>query len=117
MTEERILGSECQDCQTKTYPARIFCPNCRSQNNKPWEVPTQGEVYTYTKVAYPLAGYDNTPYNVGIIKVTDEDMPRVTARIDIPEGQEVKTGQKVTLTVNTFEESGELPILVAKLVV
>ena len=108
-----ISGIVCTNCGKNTYPKRIFCPSCRNKNVKDWLLPTEGTIFSFTVVNFPLEHYTNAPYYVGLISLNNDNKTLVTAKIVSKDAQSITIGQYVTLLVNKFTESGELDILVA----
>ena len=100
MDSQDILGIQCSDCSTKTFPKRNFCPNCRSTKLVEWKVPTEGIIYSYTIVNFPIEKYEDGPYYVGLISVEKNKKPLITAQIKFDDGNNLKIGQKVHLSVN-----------------
>ena len=100
MSSQELIGVQCSDCSTKTFPKRTFCPSCRSTNLKNWNVPSKGIIYSYTIVNFPIDRYENAPYYVGLISVESENKPLITAQIKVDDVNKLKIGQNVTLSVN-----------------
>jgi uncharacterized OB-fold protein len=44
----RIVGTRCPDCELIYVPATMFCERCFSELEEWVEVPSRGEVFTYT---------------------------------------------------------------------
>ena len=107
---DKIIGQLCTNCQTKIFPRRSFCPNCRKTKFSDWEVPTEGVIYSFTTVNFPLDKYESPPYLVGLISVNEDEKNIVTARL---KQNQIKIGQKVKLEVGTFPETKDLKILIA----
>ncbi len=98
-SQQELIGIHCSACFTKTFPKREFCPNCRSRELTEWNVPQQGTIYSYTVINFPIDKYDDAPYYVGLIAVSSEKKPLITAQLKFKEGQDLQIGQKVTLAV------------------
>lgn len=100
MSTQELIGVQCSDCSTKTFPKRTFCPSCRSTNLKDWNVPSKGVIYSYTIVNFPIERYEDAPYYVGLISVESTSKPLITAQLKFSEPEKIKIGQNVTLSVN-----------------
>ena len=100
MSTHELIGVQCSNCSTKTFPKRSFCPSCRSTKLKDWNVPSKGSIYSYTIVNFPIDQYDDAPYYVGLISVEDTNKPLITAQLRVNETNKLKIGQNVTLFVN-----------------
>ena len=100
MSSQEIIGIQCKDCITKSFPKRLFCPNCRSMNLSAWTVPSKGVIYSFTIVNFPIDRYEDAPYYVGLISVGSTNKPLITAQIKVDDANKIKIGQNVTLSVN-----------------
>lgn len=102
-SQQEIIGVQCSVCSEKTFPKRNFCPNCRSTNLVDWTVPNQGTIYSYTIVNFPIEKYDEAPYYVGLIAVSSDKKPLITAQVKFQKDENLKIGQKASLSVlNNF---------------
>ncbi|UPM43698.1 Zn-ribbon domain-containing OB-fold protein [Halocatena salina] len=78
LRSDRILGVSCSDCGA-TYGTPIsVCHDCGSRNLESVDLPTEGTLYSVTRVEVPPTGFEG-PYHVGIVQV---GAARVTARIE-----------------------------------
>jgi uncharacterized OB-fold protein len=98
--KKKIMGIQCRDCYHKTYPKRMFCPNCRSSNLNPWELPTTGFIHSFTVINFPLEKYEASPYFVGLISFEINTKPLVTVNLVSKNTNNLKIGQSVNLSVN-----------------
>lgn len=58
----------------------MFCPRCGNRGLEKIEVPTEGKVYSYTKIHVAPPEYaDLAPYHVVLVQLTDN--LRVTAYV------------------------------------
>ena len=114
MVEKKlIIGIKCSTCSTLTYPKRVCCPSCRGTKFEDWNLPNTGELYSFTKINFPLQNYNESSYIVGLVTFGN-DFPRVTVRIDPLYIDKVKIGVKLKLSETNFPESNSLPILQAE---
>ena len=100
MSIQEIIGSKCADCSNKTFPKRKFCPACRSTNLKDWLVPSEGIIYSYTIVNFPIEKYEDSPYYVGLVSTEGVNKPLITAKITFQNESKLQIGQKVHISVN-----------------
>lgn len=73
-----VLGVSCPDCGT-TYGTPIaVCHDCGGRELEPVELPTEGTLYSVTRINVPPVGFEG-PYHVGVVQLGDA---RITARIE-----------------------------------
>lgn len=76
----RLIGSVCQDCHIRTFPAREFCPSCGSEHIEAGtSLAATGRLYSFTTVRQAPSGR-STPYNLGYIDL--DDNVRVMAQVE-----------------------------------
>ncbi|MFW9928328.1 MAG: Zn-ribbon domain-containing OB-fold protein [Candidatus Thorarchaeota archaeon] len=114
-TRIQLEGCKCSNCDTIMFPKRKFCKNCSSNNLISFIIPNKGKIYSFTTIYYPLSHYDNPPYDIGLITLENIDS-LVTARIERKNSQDIKINQDVELFLTNFPESGNLPIIMAKII-
>ena len=103
-----LVANECEACGARFFDRRNACAACSSTKFKPFVVPTEGELQTYTIVAYAAPGIP-TPFVAGVV-----DCGGTSVRgnlINTPADPEhVHTGMKVrlaTYVVGADEEGTE----------
>ncbi|MFN3909993.1 MAG: Zn-ribbon domain-containing OB-fold protein [Candidatus Anstonellaceae archaeon] len=76
-----LIGSICKTCQTRFFPLRKFCPNCRRRGKmEQYSFKPIGTIYSFTTVYSPPAGFDlEVPYILAIVKL--DEGPMLTAQI------------------------------------
>lgn len=75
-----LLGSACNQCSIRTFPACSFCPACNSDDVEPQVVlASEGKIYSYTVIRQAPGGR-KTPYTLAYVDLTDG--VRVMAQID-----------------------------------
>lgn len=73
-----MTGYECSNCKYESITATVFCPRCGNKGLTEINVPTEGEVYSYTTVHIaPPEFADLAPYQVVLVQLTKH--LRVTA--------------------------------------
>lgn len=101
-----LIGEICPHCEAKIFPPRDICPECGGEAKKLYNFTGRGEVYSYTTVYDPPAGYeDYAPYTVALIKL--EEGPIVTAQLtDLDEGK-VEIGTPVEMVTRRLRSDGD----------
>lgn len=100
-----LVGEVCPHCEAKIFPPRDVCPECGEEAKTLYSFSGRGEVYSYTTVYEPPAGYEeNVPYTVALIKL--EEGPMVTAQLTDLEG-EVRIGAPVEMVTRRLRSDGD----------
>lgn len=102
----RLEGEQCEHCHANIFPPRDVCPECGKPAHEPHEFSGRGEVYTFSTVYNPPAGYeDYAPYTVAIVKL--EEGPMVTAQLTDVRPEDVHIGMKVEMVTRRLRTHGE----------
>ena len=103
-----LVANECESCGARFFDRRNACASCSGTSFKPFDVPTEGELQTFTIVAYAAPGIP-TPFVAGVV-----DCGGTSVRgnlINTPADPEhVRTGLKVrlaTYVVGTDDDGTE----------
>jgi hypothetical protein len=101
-----MQGEVCPHCSAKIFPPRDICPECGKEAKNVFQFSGRGEVYSYTTIYEPPAGYEeNTPYTVALVKL--EEGPLVTAQLtDLGEGS-VEIGMPVEMVTRRLRQDGD----------
>lgn len=100
-----LVGEVCPHCEAKIFPPRDVCPECGQEAKTLYSFSGRGEVYSYTTVYEPPAGYEeNVPYTVALIKL--EEGPMVTAQLTDLDG-EVQIGAPVEMVTRRLRSDGD----------
>ena len=98
-----LTGEVCPHCQTKIFPPRDICPECGKEAKNQYNFSGRGEVYSYTTVYDPPAGYEeNAPYTVALVKL--EEGPMVTAQLTDLGDQKVEIGTPVEMITRRLKQ-------------
>ena len=101
-----LIGEVCPDCQVKIFPPRDVCPNCSEQAGPDFQFSGTGEVYSYTTIHNPPAGYEgNAPYIVALVKL--DEGPLITAQLTDVDEAEVKIGMPLEMVTRKLAEQGD----------
>jgi uncharacterized OB-fold protein len=103
-----LVARECESCGAKFFDRRNACASCSGTSFRPFEVPTEGELRTFTIVAYAAPGIP-TPFVAGVV-----DCGGTSVRANIintpADPEHVRTGMKVRLAtypIGTDDEGVE----------
>ena len=101
-----LTGEVCPHCEAKLFPPRDVCPECGGEARTLYNFSGRGEVYSYTTIYEPPAGFeDNVPYTVALIKL--EEGPLVTAQLTDVDPQEVSIGIPVEMVTRRLRSDGD----------
>ena len=101
-----LVGEVCPHCHAKLFPPRDVCPECGGEAKTLYKFSGRGEVYSYTTVYAPPAGYEeNAPYTVALVKL--EEGPLVTAQLTDLDEQSLKIGTPVEMVTRRLRQDGD----------
>ena len=99
-----LVGEVCPEGH-KIFPPRDICPDCRKEAKTPYQFSGKGEVYSFTTIEDPPAGYEaQKPFTVALIKL--DEGPMVTAQLTDLHGQ-VEIGMKVEAVTRKLRDDGD----------
>lgn len=101
LREGRFTTTKCKDCGARSFPPRVICPECLSENLEWVDLPTEGTVKVVTEqvVGVPL-GFE-APLIHALIDL-DGQLSHFVRVINCQEG-ELKEGDRVRLVVFPVE--------------
>lgn len=106
--QPHLIAHECTACGARFFDRRNACASCGQTDFRPAEIPTEGELRTFTIVAYAAPGIP-TPFVAGVVDCDGTSVR--TNVINVPADPEhVHTGMKVrlaTYVVGTDDEGTE----------
>jgi len=106
-----LVGEVCPHCEEKIFPPRDICPECGEDARIPFQFSGRGEVYSYTTVNQPPAGYqENAPYTLALVQL--EEGPLVTAQLTDLGADPVSLGMPVEMVTRKLRSDGERGMLV-----
>jgi uncharacterized OB-fold protein len=101
-----LEGEICPHCQARIFPPRDVCPECGQEARSRYNFSGRGEVYSYTTVYDPPAGYEEyAPYTVALVKL--EEGPMVTAQLTDLGDQKVEIGTPVEMVTRRLRQDGD----------
>lgn len=101
-----LVGEVCPHCDAKLFPPRDVCPECGQEAKTLYSFSGRGEVYSFTTIYEPPAGYEeNTPYTVALIKL--EEGPLVTAQLTDVDNDKVSIGTQVEMVTRKLRQDGD----------
>ena len=103
--EPHLVAHECTSCGARFFDRRNACASCSGTEFRPAEVATEGELTTFTIVAFAAPGVA-VPYVAGVV-----DCAGTSVRANVintePDPEHVHTGMKVRLATYVVGEDSE----------
>ncbi len=83
-----LIGEVCPHCDVKIFPPRDVCNGCGGETKEKYTFSGKGEIYSFTTIFDPPAGYqEQAPLTVALVKL--DEGPMVTAQLtDFPTHKE-----------------------------
>jgi hypothetical protein len=101
-----LVGEICPHCQARLFPPRDICPECKQEARSLYQFSGRGEVYSFTTVYDPPAGYEeNAPYTVALVKL--EEGPLITAQLTDLGDAPVEIGTPVEMVTRRLRQDGD----------
>jgi hypothetical protein len=101
-----LVGEVCPHCDAKLFPPRDICPQCGNEARQPYQFSGRGEVFSYTTIYEPPAGFEEyTPYTVALVKL--EEGPMVTAQLTDLGEKPVEIGMPVEMVTRKLRTDGD----------
>ncbi len=101
-----MVGEVCPHCDAKLFPPRDICPECGGEAKNLYNFSGRGEVYSYTTVYEPPAGYEEySPYTVALVKLAEG--PLVTAQLTDVDQDKVEIGMPVEMVTRRLRSDGD----------
>lgn len=97
----RLLGARCTACGAASFPARTFCPSCRTGAVEPAELSPDGRVHSFTVVRQAPAGVE-VPYTLAWVDLP-ADRVRLMAQVVGVTPEAVALEMAVTLELTSFD--------------
>lgn len=101
-----LVGEVCPHCEARLFPPRDVCPECGKEAKNLYQFSGRGEVYSYTTIYDPPAGFEEqAPYTVALVKL--EEGPLVTAQLTDMGEQPVEIGTPVEMVTRKLRNDGD----------
>jgi len=101
-----LVGEVCPHCDAKIFPPRDVCPECGHEAKSLYNFSGRGEVYSYTTVYDPPAGFEeDAPFPVALVKVGQG--PMVTAQLTDLGDQPIEIGTPVEMVTRRLRQDGD----------
>lgn len=101
-----LVGEVCPHCNTKLFPPRDVCPECGQEARTPYQFSGKGEIYSYTTIYEPPAGFEEyTPYTVALVKL--EEGPIVTAQLTDVGDHPLEIGMPVEMVTRKIRSDSD----------
>jgi uncharacterized OB-fold protein len=101
-----LVGEVCPHCEAKLFPPRDVCPECGGEAKTVFAFSGRGQVYSYTTIYEPPAGYEEqAPYTVALVKL--DEGPLVTAQLTDLDGRQVEIGTPVEMVTRKLRSDGD----------
>ncbi|OGU86347.1 MAG: transcriptional regulator [Ignavibacteria bacterium RIFOXYC12_FULL_35_11] len=102
----RLEAGKCQKCGEVSFPPRLVCPNCKSQEFETVRLNDEGKLLTYTIIRVASDKFfGTTPFAVGIVELNDG--VKLTTQIADVDFDQLKIGQKVKLVFRKIQDEGK----------
>lgn len=101
-----LVGEVCPHCNAKLFPPRDVCPECGQEARTPYQFSGKGEIYSYTTIYEPPAGFEEyTPYTVALVKL--EEGPIVTAQLTDVGDHPLEIGMPVEMVTRKIRSDSD----------
>ena len=103
--DPHLVANECTSCGARFFDRRNACASCSGTEFKDARIATQGEVRTFTIVAFAAPGVD-VPFVSAIVDCGGTSVRTNIVNIE-PDADHVKTGMPVKLTTFAIGKDGD----------
>ena len=93
--EPHLRAHECTSCGARFFDRRNACAGCFGEDFRDVDVPTEGELRTFTIVAHAAPGIP-VPFVAGVVDCDGTSVRGNVVNVD-PDADHVHTGMKVRL--------------------
>ncbi|MGD0711072.1 MAG: Zn-ribbon domain-containing OB-fold protein [Bacteroidales bacterium] len=102
----RLEAGKCKKCGKITFPQRLICPECGSEEFTKFNLSGKGKIETFTIIRTAPDGFEDlAPYAVGIIAL-DEGI-RILAQITDCNPEELKIGDRLVSKFRRMNQDGQ----------
>lgn len=101
-----LIGSGCNYCDRRTFPAREVCPRCHAVDGQQIiTLSTRGTLFSYTVIRQAPPGVE-VPYVLGYVDLPDDDV-RVLSKIGDVDPDNLALGLELTVELSEFGRDEE----------
>jgi uncharacterized OB-fold protein len=81
----KFVTTKCKKCGTLSWPPRVVCPECQSDELRWVILPKTGKLWAFTELCMgaPMGMEQDLPFSIGIVEL-DKIGLRLLTRIDTP---------------------------------
>ncbi len=103
----RLLGNRCTQCNSEYYPPAYLCRRCGSESLVDVEMPTTGQILTYTILREVMSGFEGQqPIVIGIVQL-DNGVKVLGQIVDTPLDA-LKIGCRVRLVFRKIRDESNV---------
>jgi hypothetical protein len=96
LREKRFVTTRCCKCGAVSFPPRLICPSCFSDQREWTELSGQGKLYAFTlNRIVPRSLINEAPYITAMVDLTEG--PRILTRIENAVYENLRIGQEVQI--------------------
>jgi uncharacterized OB-fold protein len=107
MSEKVPIGFKCKKCGQLHYPRHGRCLNCKHSEFQEIDLPTEGNLVTYTILKAPPTGIDRSLLYLGIVDLGEVNY---TGQIEVDDPSNLKIGMKLKATWKQVRKINGKPV-------
>lgn len=115
VNDGQFVIPECNDCERRFLPPRMFCPACGSDSLRWIESEGRGRIYSFSVVEKAVSPHfsKSVPFVIAVAELDDLSQgSRFYARLVDVDPEQVRVGQAISVMIRQLEDSRALPVLV-----
>jgi uncharacterized OB-fold protein len=106
----RLEAGRCKNCDHISFPSRLICPECRSEDFKTINLSGAGKLVTHTIIRVAPDGFtDQVPYAIGIVELNEGI--KLMAQITDCDPSLLKTGDPLITKFRRIREEGKTGVI------
>jgi uncharacterized OB-fold protein len=110
LKDGHLMSSRCGQCGYRSFPPRVDCPRCLSDNFAFEELSGEGTVVTYTRIDAAPAGFEDlAPFVIGVVDLKETGRLLAWFGESVPE-KDLKIGMPVQVVPRIFEETPDIKV-------
>ena len=99
LRQKRFTTTKCKDCGNVSYPPRVICPQCYSENLEYVDLPTKGKVVVFSEEVKGVPLGFESPLIHAVVDLGQDPVRRLLTRIINCAAGTLKRGDEVQLAV------------------